>query len=120
MVLLSPARWKSIKAKIEPQLHWRVPFEAGIYANSPRWSNKDLDPIAPERRTWGGADYWAYWASDMVRDNISELMRIMLVVVILTFMMMFSLPLLSPLPYPVSCLSASLLVRLSRSSSSVS
>jgi hypothetical protein len=29
-----------IKAKIEPQLHLRVPFEAGIYENSPRWSNK--------------------------------------------------------------------------------
>jgi hypothetical protein len=26
------------KAKIEPQLHWRVPFETGKY--SPRWSNK--------------------------------------------------------------------------------
>ena len=50
MSLLSPSRikakviktfsWTHIKAKIEPQLHWKVPFEAGIYANSPKWSNK--------------------------------------------------------------------------------
>lgn len=32
--------WKYIHAKIEPQLHWKVPFEAGIYENSPKWSNK--------------------------------------------------------------------------------
>jgi hypothetical protein len=29
-----------IYKKMEPQLHWRVPFEAGIYQNSPKWSNK--------------------------------------------------------------------------------
>ena len=57
---------RRLRARIEPHLHWKVPFEAGMYANSPRWSNKDLDPIPPERRTWGGVDYWAYWASDMV------------------------------------------------------
>lgn len=54
MSIVSPRRLKaSLRANIEPQLHWRVPFEAGQYANSPRWSNKDLDPIPPEKRTWG-------------------------------------------------------------------
>ena len=69
MSLLSPNR---LKARIAPHLHWRVPFEAGIYANSPRWSNKglqldkplaqimltismsDLDPVPVHMRTWGG------------------------------------------------------------------
>ena len=70
MSILSPSR---LKARLEPHLHWRVPFQAGVYANSPRWSNKDLDPIPPEKRTWGGADYWAYWTSDMVSlKNISK------------------------------------------------
>lgn len=46
---LSPSR---IKAKIEPQLHWQVPMEKGVYKD-PRWSNPDLDPIKPEDRTWG-------------------------------------------------------------------
>ena len=43
-----------LKSKIAPQLHRRVPFEAGIYANSPRWSNKDLDPVPVHMRTWAG------------------------------------------------------------------
>ena len=46
MSLLSPNR---LKTRLAPHLHWRVPFEAGIYANSPRWSNKGpsgADPIA--------------------------------------------------------------------------
>ena len=62
-----------IKAKVEPQLHWRVPFEAGAFGASPRWSNKDLDPIPPEKRTWGGLDYWAYWTSDMVSRRLTAL-----------------------------------------------
>jgi NCS1 family nucleobase:cation symporter-1 len=67
MSVLSPRRIGSkVKAKIEPQLHLRVPFRTGIYANFPRWSNPDLDPVPPEDRTWGGIDYWAYWCSDML------------------------------------------------------
>jgi cytosine/uracil/thiamine/allantoin permease len=77
MSLLSPKNLgQRIKAKIEPQLHRRVPFQAGVYANSPRWSNKDLDPIPPEKRTWGGFDYWAYWTSDMVSLDSHPLHRI--------------------------------------------
>ena len=77
MSFLSPNR---LRAKLAPHLHWRVPFEAGVYANSPRWSNKglcfahvpvtshhrswimsvltvllaDLDPVPVHMRTWGG------------------------------------------------------------------
>lgn len=45
-----------LKARIEPQLHLRVPYESGGY-NEPKWSNKDLDPVPPEKRTWGSLDY---------------------------------------------------------------
>ena len=69
MSFLSP---KKLKARIEPQLHLRVPFRTGIYANSPRWSNPDLDPVPPEKRTWGGIDYWAYWCSDMLAPPLSS------------------------------------------------
>ena len=69
MSFLSPNR---LKARLAPHLRWRVPYEAGIYANSPRWSNKgysyailmgrillimcalDLDPLPIDMRTWGG------------------------------------------------------------------
>lgn len=63
MSLLSPSRLKAkvvhsltpsvIYAKIEPQLHWKVPFEAGIYENSPKWSNKGNFSTAPT-----DADQW--------------------------------------------------------------
>jgi len=62
---------RRLRARIEPQLHWRVPFEAGAYQNSPRWSNKDLDPVPPELRTWGGLEYWSYWCSDMLAPPLA-------------------------------------------------
>ncbi|KAH0841072.1 cytosine-purine permease [Fonsecaea pedrosoi] len=65
---LSP---KHIKAKIEPQLHWKVPMEEGVYQDS-RWSNPDLDPVKPEDRTWGAVDYWAYWTSDMLAPPLAS------------------------------------------------
>ena len=58
MSVLSPSR---LRARVAPHLSWAVPFEAGVYGNSPRWSNKDLDPVPYAQRTWGGLDYWAYW-----------------------------------------------------------
>ncbi|KAF1842420.1 uncharacterized protein K460DRAFT_409836 [Cucurbitaria berberidis CBS 394.84] len=57
------------KAKLAPHLHLRVPAKSGKYGS--RWSNKDLDPIPPEKRTWGGIDYWAYWASDMLAPPLA-------------------------------------------------
>ena len=32
----------------------------------------DLDPIPPEKRTWGGIDYWAYWCSDMLAPPLAS------------------------------------------------
>ncbi|KAL6249639.1 hypothetical protein RBB50_003492 [Rhinocladiella similis] len=76
---------KHIKAKIEPQLHWKVPMEKGVYQPSypfpmitdkifkdSRWSNPDLDPVKPEDRTWGALDYWAYWTSDMLAPPLAS------------------------------------------------
>ena len=68
MSILSPNR---LRAKVAPHLSWKVPFEAGVYGNSPRWSNKDLDPIPYAQRTWGGLDYWAYWVSDMLAPPLA-------------------------------------------------
>ncbi|KAH0558403.1 hypothetical protein GP486_004938 [Trichoglossum hirsutum] len=73
MSVLSPNRLKGkFKEFIEPQLHLRVPFKAGIYQNSPRWSNKDLDPVPVELRLWGPLDYWAYWCSDMLAPPLAS------------------------------------------------
>ena len=69
MSLISPKR---LRARIAPHLTLRVPFQAGLYENSPRWSNKDLDPVPPEKRTWGGMEYWAYWTSDMLAPPLAS------------------------------------------------
>ncbi|CAL8583633.1 hypothetical protein XPA_009253 [Xanthoria parietina] len=61
-----------VRASIASELHWRVPFVAGLYGNSPRWSNKDLDPVPVSMRTWGGLDYWAYWTSDMLAPPLAS------------------------------------------------
>ncbi|KAF2244465.1 hypothetical protein BU26DRAFT_523107 [Trematosphaeria pertusa] len=58
-----------LKSKLAPHFRLRVPFESGKYGS--RWSNKDLDPIPPEERTWGGIDYWAYWCSDMLAPPLA-------------------------------------------------
>ncbi|KAL8753653.1 MAG: hypothetical protein Q9199_004900 [Rusavskia elegans] len=60
------------RASVASQLHWRVPFIAGFYGNSPRWSNKDLDPVPVKMRTCGGLDYWAYWTSDMLAPPLAS------------------------------------------------
>ncbi|KAI9751007.1 MAG: hypothetical protein M4579_006217 [Chaenotheca gracillima] len=81
MSMLSPSRLKArvsipsrdqVKARVKSHLHWQVPFEAGIYQNSPRWSNKDLDPVPLEMRTWTGKDFWAYWVSDMLAPPLAS------------------------------------------------
>ncbi|KAF2107934.1 permease for cytosine/purines, uracil, thiamine, allantoin-domain-containing protein [Lophiotrema nucula] len=59
-----------LKAKLRPHLHLRVPYESGKYGS--RWSNRDLDPIPPEERTWGAIDYWAYWCSDMLAPPLAS------------------------------------------------
>ncbi|KAH8732311.1 permease for cytosine/purines, uracil, thiamine, allantoin-domain-containing protein [Phaeosphaeriaceae sp. PMI808] len=58
-----------LKSKLAPHFRLRVPFESGKYGS--RWSNRDLDPIPPEQRTWGPIDYWAYWCSDMLAPPLA-------------------------------------------------
>ncbi|KAF2731365.1 hypothetical protein EJ04DRAFT_554776 [Polyplosphaeria fusca] len=58
-----------LKAKLAPHFSLRVPTQSGKYGS--RWSNKDLDPVPPEERTWGGIDYWAYWCSDMLAPPLA-------------------------------------------------
>lgn len=73
MARYSPKQLKArAYAAIEPQLHLHVPYEAGKYGNSPRWSNKDLDPVPVEKRTWSTLDYWSYWCSDMLAPPLAS------------------------------------------------
>ncbi|GAA6009146.1 hypothetical protein JCM11491_005769 [Sporobolomyces phaffii] len=41
-----------------------VKQEAGVRGKASRWSNKDLDPVPKNRRTWTAMDVVSYWNSD--------------------------------------------------------
>ncbi|KAF3082636.1 hypothetical protein TWF569_006625 [Orbilia oligospora] len=66
-----------IKARIGPHLHREVPKNPGSYGNE-RWSNPDLDPVPPEKRTWGAGDYWAYWTSDMLAPPLASTVSVVM------------------------------------------
>ncbi|PSN71867.1 hypothetical protein BS50DRAFT_483936 [Corynespora cassiicola Philippines] len=59
-----------LKARLAPHFRLRVPFESGKYGS--RWSNKDIDPVPPEQRTWGALDFWSYWCSDMLAPPLAS------------------------------------------------
>jgi nucleobase:cation symporter-1, NCS1 family len=51
-------------AKLErPHLKVDQPTSAFASGNA-RWTNKDLDPVPPNRRKWGVTSIIAYWISD--------------------------------------------------------
>ncbi|KAI1789490.1 NCS1 nucleoside transporter family [Ganoderma leucocontextum] len=54
-------------AKLSSWVHpsaWVLEPEPSTFAPSGRWSNKDMDPVPPENRTWSTVNYVAYWVSD--------------------------------------------------------
>ena len=43
---------------------WRLEPEPSTFAPSSDWSNKDMDPVPLDKRTWTMFNYVAYWISD--------------------------------------------------------
>ena len=54
--------------------------DSSRFGPSSRWSNKDMDPVLPEDRTWTTWDYIAYWVSDATNAGIWQLASSMLAV----------------------------------------
>ncbi|KJA13308.1 hypothetical protein HYPSUDRAFT_49920 [Hypholoma sublateritium FD-334 SS-4] len=50
------------------------------FGPSSRWSNKDMDPVPPEKRTWRTWDFIAYWISDATNAAVWQLASSMLAV----------------------------------------
>lgn len=59
---------------------WALEPEASTFAPSSRWSNKDMDPVPPLRRTWTTWNYIAYWISDAANAAVWELASSMLAI----------------------------------------
>jgi nucleobase:cation symporter-1, NCS1 family len=44
--------------------YWALEPDKTVYGPSNGWSNKDMDPVPLDRRTWTTWNYVAYWISD--------------------------------------------------------
>ncbi|KAF9006929.1 NCS1 nucleoside transporter family [Cyathus striatus] len=59
---------------------WSLEREASSYGPTTAWSNKDMDPVPPEGRTWGTWNYVAYWVSDATNVAVWQLASSMLAI----------------------------------------
>ncbi|KAF9004841.1 NCS1 nucleoside transporter family [Hymenopellis radicata] len=59
---------------------WALEPSPSTFAPTSKWSNKDMDPVAPEDRTWSTRNYVAYWISDATNTAVWELASSMLAV----------------------------------------
>lgn len=59
---------------------WVLEPEESTFAPNSRWSNKDMDPVPPDGRTWSTLNYVAYWISDAANAAVWELASSMLAV----------------------------------------
>ncbi|KAN0105611.1 NCS1 nucleoside transporter family [Russula decolorans] len=49
---------------------WKLEPEPSTFAPSSAWSNKDMDPVPPDMRTWTTFNYVAYWISDAANASM--------------------------------------------------
>lgn len=59
---------------------WALEPSPSTFAPTSKWSNKDMDPVQPEDRTWSTYNYVAYWISDATNAAVWELASSMLAV----------------------------------------
>ncbi|KIY46028.1 NCS1 nucleoside transporter family [Fistulina hepatica ATCC 64428] len=59
---------------------WALEPSESTFAPSSRWSNKDMDPVPEESRTWRTRDFIAYWISDAANVATWELASSMIAV----------------------------------------
>ncbi|KAF8154064.1 NCS1 nucleoside transporter family [Crassisporium funariophilum] len=59
---------------------WSLERESVGFGPSSRWSNKDMDPVPPEGRTWTTWNFVAYWISDATNAAVWQLASSMLAV----------------------------------------
>ncbi|KAI0070432.1 cytosine-purine permease [Panus rudis PR-1116 ss-1] len=69
----------ALSAYLKPSA-WVLEPEESTFAPNSRWSNKDMDPVPPEKRTWSTLNYIAYWISDATNVAVWELASSMLAI----------------------------------------
>lgn len=68
-----------LRALADPKT-WEIETEPGSFAPNSRWSNKDMDPVPPHKRTWTTLNYILYWISDATNVAVWELASSMLAI----------------------------------------
>jgi permease for cytosine/purines len=59
---------------------WILEPEASTFAESSSWSNEDMDPVPPHKRTWTMLNYVTFWISCAVNVTTWQLGSSMLVI----------------------------------------
>ena len=59
---------------------WALEREDTRFGPSSSWSNKDMDPVPPHKRTWSTWNFVAYWVSDATNAAAWQLASSMLAV----------------------------------------
>ena len=57
---------------------WALQPEPATFAPNDLWSNRDMDPVPPHKRTWTTLNYVMYWISDATNVAVWELASAML------------------------------------------
>ncbi|KZP30106.1 NCS1 nucleoside transporter family [Athelia psychrophila] len=67
-------------SRLSKRATWQLETEETSFAPSNSWSNKDMDPVPVEKRTWSTWNYVAYWISDATNAPVWELASSMLAI----------------------------------------
>ncbi|KAI0275993.1 NCS1 nucleoside transporter family [Russula aff. rugulosa BPL654] len=72
-------RFSSCSLILRPSA-WKLEPEPSTFAPSSDWSNKDMDPVPLDERTWTTFNYVAYWISDATNIATWEIASSMLAI----------------------------------------
>ena len=62
----SHAAKEKIKLRMTQPSSWQLPKQNSSIAPPDVWTNADMEPVPPEKRTWGKSAFVTYWFSDLV------------------------------------------------------
>jgi NCS1 family nucleobase:cation symporter-1 len=57
---------QKVQSRLVQASSWKLPKQSSSIAPPNVWTNADMDPVPPERRTWGRGAFINYWFSDLV------------------------------------------------------
>jgi len=62
----SYAAKEKLQQRLTDASSWRLPKQNSGIAPPDVWTNADMEPVPPEKRTWGKSAFVTYWFSDLV------------------------------------------------------